>query len=58
MDFKLHVGGKDALKLGMKEGREIKKILDKVISEAIDNNITSKKEQMEILKRHIEALKH
>ena len=58
MDFKLHVGGKDALKLGMKEGREIKKILDKVISEAIDNNITSKKEQMEILKRHIEALRH
>ncbi len=58
MDFKLFVGGKDAIKLGMPEGREIKKALDYVISEAIDNNITSKQEQMEILKRYIKSIKH
>ena len=54
-DFKLQVGGKDAIKLGMKEGRKIKKVLDKVISEAIDKNLTSKIEQMEILKKHINS---
>ncbi len=52
-DFKLHVGGKDAIRLGMKEGKDIKKVLDKVISEAIDKNLTSKIEQMEILKKYI-----
>lgn len=54
-DFKLHVSGKDAIKLGMKEGRDIKKVLDKVISEAIDKNLTSKIEQIEILKKHINS---
>ena len=58
IDFKLHISGKDAVKFGMEEGRDIKKILDKVISEAIDNNITSKVEQIEILKKHINSIKN
>ncbi|BBB31870.1 CCA tRNA nucleotidyltransferase [Thermotomaculum hydrothermale] len=57
MDFKLYVSGKDVIKFGIKEGREIKKILDRVISEAIDYHITSKKEQIEILNRVISSFK-
>ncbi len=57
MDFKLLVRGRDAISLGMNEGKEIKHLLDAVLSEAIDGNITSKNEQMEILKRHIDSFK-
>ena len=52
IDFKLHVGGNDAIALGMKEGREIKEVLDKVISDAIDMNVTTKEGQLKLLEKH------
>ncbi len=56
-DFKLHIRGADVIKLGVEEGKIVRKILDKVISESIDNNITSRSGQMQVLKKTVEKIK-
>ncbi len=57
MDFKLKISGRDVIKLGVKEGIEVKKILEEVESEVIDNNILSEIEQKEILQKVVSRFK-
>ncbi len=57
MDFKLKVNGKDAIKLGMKEGFGVKRVLDKLTSEVIDRGLYSREEQLKLLHSIVRSFK-
>jgi tRNA nucleotidyltransferase (CCA-adding enzyme) len=56
-DFKLHISGDDVLSFAVEQGPVVKEILDKVLEIAIDNKITDKQLQLNILKQVVTQYK-
>ncbi len=52
-DFKLHITGENVLAFSIEQGPVVKEILDKVLKKAIDEKITDKHQQLNLLEQVI-----